>query len=160
MWTQVMKRRKADVSALTSHIGYHMRVVSNAVSHAFARRLLASGVTVAEWVVLREMYGAEQRTTPGKVAELTGLTRGAVSKLIDRLLHKGLVTRTESSGDRRYQDLSLTARGVRLIPELASVADKNDESFFSILSVSERKTLVRTLVKIAQLHRLNTNPVE
>jgi MarR family transcriptional regulator, transcriptional regulator for hemolysin len=78
-----------------------MRLVSNNVSHASARKLDASGVTVAEWVVLREMYAGDDTTSPSAVAELTGLTRGAVSKLISRLFEKGLVSRKESAGDRR-----------------------------------------------------------
>lgn len=154
------KQKKIQASGLKSHIGYHLRVVSNAVSHSFARRLAATDVTVAEWVILREMYSTDKNTSPGKVAELTGLTRGAISKLIDRLLNKGLVTRTESAGDRRYQEIQLTAKAIRLVPKLTAIADENDERFFSILSQSERKTLIRTLRKLAALHKLNTNPIE
>src|SRR5271154_4018433 len=98
---------KTAASELTTHIGFWMRLISNHVSYAFARRLETSGVTVAEWVVLREMYGGDDTTSPSAVAELTGLTRGAVSKLISRVLGKGLVTRKESSSDRRYQDVEL-----------------------------------------------------
>jgi DNA-binding MarR family transcriptional regulator len=111
-------------------------VVSNAVSHSFARNLQASDVTVAEWVILREMYAGDEKTSPSVVAELTGLTRGAVSKLIERLLQKGYVTRTESSGDRRYQEIKLTASAIKLVPKLAQIADENDERFFSILTQS------------------------
>jgi len=137
-----------------------LTIVSNAVSHSFARKLQASDVTVAEWVILREMYAGDEKTSPSVVAELTGLTRGAVSKLIDRLLHKGFVTRTESSGDRRYQEIKLTASAIKLIPKLASIADENDENFFSILSQTERSVLTKTLIKLAELHKLNTNPIE
>jgi DNA-binding transcriptional ArsR family regulator len=96
-------RKRAEVSPLKAHIGYWMRLVSNQVSQAFARKLGKSGVTVAEWVVLREMSEGSATTSPSSVAKLTGLTRGAVSKLIERLLKKGFVTRRESSRDRRYQ---------------------------------------------------------
>lgn len=47
---------KRNVSTLKSHIGYHMRVVSNEVSQAFAKKLRKYDVAVAEWVILREMY--------------------------------------------------------------------------------------------------------
>lgn len=154
------KTAKLEASHLKSHLGYHLRIVSNAVSHSFARKLAASEVTVAEWVILREMYSSDDKTSPSVVAELTGLTRGAVSKLIDRLLHKGLVTRTESTGDRRYQEIKLTANAIKLVPKLAKLADENDESFFSILSKSEQKVLMNTLKKLAELHKLNTNPIE
>lgn len=110
------RQDKPEASELTRHIGFWMRLVSNNVSHAFARKLEASGVTVAEWVVLREMYTRDETTSPSAVAELTGLTRGAVSKLISRILAKGLVTRKESAGDRRYQDIKLTRPASKYSP--------------------------------------------
>jgi len=152
-------KKKLDASELKSHIGYWMRVVSNHVSHAFAKKLESSGVTVAEWVVLREMYGGDETTSPGKVAELTGLTRGAVSKLVERLLQKALVTRSEASGDRRFQDIRLTARALALVPKLAALADQNDADFFTVLSSAERKQLTELLEKLATHHHLSQTPI-
>ncbi len=155
----MVKMAEREVSHLKSHVGYRLRVVSNAVSQSFARKLAQSEVTVAEWVILREMYSGDDNTSPSAVAEITGLTRGAVSKLIDRLLHKGFVNRSESSVDRRYQDIRLSTKAIKLVPILADIADKNDETFFSVLSATEKKTFMRTLIKLAEFHKLNTNPV-
>ena len=47
------------VSDLETHLGYWLRMVSNQVSLAFAKRLEAKDVTVAEWVVMRELYDVE-----------------------------------------------------------------------------------------------------
>lgn len=154
------KPTKIEASRLTSHIGFWMRRVSNHVSHSFARKLEGAGVTVAEWVVLREMYGGNATTSPSAIATLTGLSRGAVSKLIDRLRHKGLVTRRESAGDRRYQDLQLTLAAVALVPKLATLADGNDTEMFRVLSASERKMLLALLRKTAERHHLTQMPVE
>ena len=151
---------KNNVSHLRSHIGYRLRVVSNAVSHGFAQRLDGCGVTVAEWVILREMYSSDEETSPSIVAKTTGLTRGAVSKLIERLLKKGLVTRNEGTEDRRYQNIKLTPKAVKLIPKLANLADENDKTFFSMLTASERAMLLAALAKIADAHRLNTSPID
>src|SRR5271169_2271050 len=109
---------KIAAGRLTMHIGFWMRLVSNHVSYAFARKLENSGVTVAEWVVLRAMYGGAYTTSPSVVAELTGLTRGAVSKLISRLLKKGLFTRKYSTSDRRFQEIELTKAALAIIPKL------------------------------------------
>lgn len=154
------KKLKVEASQLKSHIGYRLRVVSNAVSHCFARKLAASDVTVAEWVILREMYAGNEKTSPSIVADITGLTRGAVSKLIERLLQKNLVTRTEATGDRRYQEIMLTINAIKLVPKLAKIADENDESFFAALAASERKALINTLIKLAEYHQLTTNPIK
>jgi DNA-binding MarR family transcriptional regulator len=61
-----------------------------------------------------------------------GLTRGAVSKLIDRPLHKKLVTRVEAAGDRRFQDIALTAEGRAVVPRLAMITDENDVDIYRL----------------------------
>lgn len=152
-------KQKKSVSELKSHIGYHLRVVSNAVSSSFAKRLADSGVTVAEWVILREMYSNNGSTSPSDVAELTGLTRGAVSKLIERLLNKGFVSRAEATDDRRYQEIELTTSAIRLVPHLAALADENDEDFFSSLTASERKTLMTLLEKLTEANKIKNTPI-
>ena len=147
------------VSDLKKHVGFWLRFVSNHVSHAFARKLQASGVTVAEWVVMREMFDDEE-ISPGVLAERIGMTRGGVSKLVDRLVGKRLITRTDRTDDRRFQSISLTAAGRRLIPQLAALADKNDEEFFGPLSARERAALLALMKKLVQAHGLQTLPTE
>jgi DNA-binding MarR family transcriptional regulator len=146
-----------EVTDLRSHIGFWLRFVSNHVSHAFARKLNGSGVTVAEWVILREMFDSSS-TSPSALATSTGLTRGAISKLIDRLVQKSLVSRAEASGDRRFQDIKLTSAGRTLVPRLARIADQNDEEFLAQLSAEEREQLVATLKKLVAANRLHKIP--
>jgi DNA-binding MarR family transcriptional regulator len=146
-------------SNLHSHIGFWLRYVSNHVSQAFAQKLLVSGVTVAEWVILREMFERDG-TAPSDLAELTGLTRGAISKLADRLIAKKLLARTYAKDDRRYQTLALTAAGKHLVPSLSTIADENDEQFFAALTKKQRRRLVTTLKKLVQANQLSTLPVD
>lgn len=147
------------VSELQSHIGFWLRFASNHVSHAFTRKLLESGVTVAEWVVMREMFDVDE-TSPGLLAERIGMTRGGVSKLVDRLVAKGLATRRERDDDRRFQSVALTAAGRRMLPLLAALANQNDEEFFHPLSARERAALVATMKKLVQAHGLRKLPTE
>jgi DNA-binding MarR family transcriptional regulator len=151
--------RQVSVSELRSHIGFWLRFVSNHVSHAFGRTLMESGVTAAEWVIMRQMYD-QKEMSPSVLAELTGLTRGAVSKLIDRLLAKKLVTRLDRTDDRRFQSVSLSIAGRSLVPALAAIADKNDAAFFGILSLSEREALLEVLKKLVEANRLYQLPTQ
>lgn len=144
-------------ASLQSHTGFWLRFVSNHVSHSFARKLTDTGVTVAEWVILRELFDAGE-TSPSRLAASSGLTRGAVSKLVDRLLKKGLVSRLEANNDRRFQDVNLTATGRALVPKLAALADRNDEEFFSHLSANERESLVTMLKKLVAANKLKKIP--
>ncbi len=154
-----MMSRKISVSELNDHLGYWLRLVSNNVSTAFARRLEAEDVTVAEWVVLRVLFDVDE-LVPSKLATRMGMTRGAISKLSDRLLTKKLIERSDSLDDGRAHTLRLSERGRGLVPRLAKLADVNDQSFFGVLSLEEQAVLRRTLEKIVKRHGLNDTPVD
>lgn len=147
------------ISPLEGHVGYWLRFVSNHVSHAFSRKVETRGVTVAEWVVLRELFDCKAMA-PSGLAERLGMTRGAISKLVDRLAVKALVTRTADENDRRFQSVALTAEGRALVPELAALADRNDEEFFGALTADEREMLMRAMKRIVRTHGLKEVPVD
>ena len=151
--------KTTKVSPLEAHLGYWLRRVSNHVSHAFSLKLGARDVTVAEWVVLRELFDSES-TVPSELATRLGMTRGAISKLADRLAEKTLLTRRSSSGDRRYQTLALTPAARALVPEFAALADANDAEFFGHLEAAERTELERLLREIVSKHGLQTIPID
>lgn len=132
---------------------------STDLSQAFARRLEDQDVTVAEWAAMRELYGADC-LAPSRLPEQLGLTRGAISKLADRLIVKGLATRTADPSDARAQTLALTARGRGLVPKLAALADENDAEFFAHLSTKERLMMERVLKDIVRIRGLKTIPVD
>ena len=104
-------------SDLTAHLGYWLRYVSNHVSQAFARKVEAHGVTVAEWVLMRQLW-SEEALAPSRLAERMGMTRGAVSKLADRLIAKSLLVRAADPQDGRAQTLSLTRAAAPWSPSL------------------------------------------
>lgn len=155
-----MERQLPDgPSGLESHLGYWMRAVSNHVSRAFARRVEGRGATVAEWALMRVIYDAAP-VAPSRLAERLGMTRGAITKLADRLIAKGLVERRADGNDGRAQTLRLTAKGTRLVPELAELADENDRASFAHLPAGDRRTLMRILKASAARLGLDTVPVD
>ncbi|MCW0199877.1 MarR family winged helix-turn-helix transcriptional regulator [Sphingopyxis sp.] len=149
----------AIVSDLTAHTGYMLRMVSNAVSQEFARAVADEGVTVAEWVMLRSLYD-NSAVAPSALASKMGMTRGAISKLADRLLEKELIERTGNPDDKRGHRLSLSDAGVEKVPVLARLADENDAAFFAVLSRKEHEGLRRLLHALIDKHRLSGIPVD
>jgi DNA-binding MarR family transcriptional regulator len=115
-------------------------------------------VTVAEWAVLRELYG-EDAVAPSRVAERLGLTRGTISKLADRLLAKNFIIREASTDDGRAHTLALSPAGRDLVPRLSALADRNDAEFFDDLTTDERETIERILKSIVERRGLKTIPV-
>lgn len=147
------------VPELESHLGYWLRRVSNAVSGGFSRALQDKQTSVAEWVILRELHKWGQAAS-GELAAKVGLTRGAVSKIIDKLEAKGWVQTEEKEGDSRFRVLSLTRAGLRSLPVLAKIADRNDDSFFECLNASEKSVFRELLVKIAEHNRIHDVPTD
>lgn len=148
-----------SIPELQDHLGYWLRLVSNQVSGAFGQRLHAHDISVAEWVALRLIHGTE-RAAPGQVAEKMGVTRGAMSKIVERLRLRGLVDRSPHAEDGRAQILRLTPSGRRLLVKLGALADENEAEFFDCLSPKERDQLRAILLKLSQTHQWNNTPVD
>ena len=148
-------------SDLTAHLGFWLRAVSNHVSHAFAGKLAAKHkqVTVAEWVMMRAL-NSKDPMPPSRVAHEMGMTRGAITKLADRLINKSLIIRKADGGDGRAQTLALTPRGSRLVPELAALADQNDAELFGGLTKAERQMLERLLKRLVEHGQMTAMPIE
>jgi DNA-binding MarR family transcriptional regulator len=149
----------ADIPELTAHLGYRLRQVSNHVSHAFARKVAAREVTVAEWAMMRVLHGL-QPVAPSGLADEMGMTRGAISKLADRLISKSLIAREANSTDKRAHTLRLTPQGARLMPELAALAEQNEAECFAHLSPEDRTTLRRILKEAVEQLGITTTPIE
>ncbi len=143
---------------LTSHLGYWLRLVSNHVSHSFARKLQSIDITVAEWALMRVLFGIEDN--PSQLAERMGMTKGAITKLADRLIAKSLMIKTASREDGRSHTLRLSRKGEGLVPRLAEMADRNEAECFAHLSEKDRATLERILKGSVKRFGLNSIPID
>ncbi|MGH8143778.1 MAG: MarR family winged helix-turn-helix transcriptional regulator [Steroidobacteraceae bacterium] len=144
--------------ALEGHLGYWLRLVSNEVSGAFARALQERQISVAEWVALNQL-ATKAGLTPARLAAAMGVTRGAVSKVLDKLESKKLIVRTASPLDSRVQLLSLTAPARRILPKLTEIANRNDNRFFAVLDSDQQASLRQILRQLAEVHGIARIPV-
>ena len=150
---------RSTIPGLETHLGYWLRRVSNSVSGGFAQSLQANQTSVAEWVLLRHLWD-RGHAAPAEMAEALTMTRGAISKIMDKLESKGWIRSKINSEDNRGRLLSLTGTGRRVVPELASIADRNDQKYFSCLDSEERATLRHLLGKLAAHHQMHDVPFE
>ncbi|MFZ6875169.1 MarR family winged helix-turn-helix transcriptional regulator [Undibacterium sp. Di27W] len=148
-----------SVSTLDSHLGFWLRYVSNYVSGRFEKSVEGAGVSISEWVALRTLY-SKTESTPADLMQELGMTKGAISKILGSLEKKELLKRETSLIDRRAQHISLTRKGKNLVPELAALADENDELFFGHMSPQQRMDLMSGMQKIIDLHGMRKIPVE
>jgi DNA-binding MarR family transcriptional regulator len=84
---------------------------------ASAQRLLGEsigggtdGASAIESFILAELEDRPRRT-PSQLARLTGLSRGRITHLVDRLESAGLLRRQPDNDDQRRVRLVLTAKG-------------------------------------------------
>ena len=136
-----------SASGLHDHVGYWLRRLSDEVHLSFERRLAAQGVTVAQWNVLVTLHRGEGETV-AEVARFIETDAAAVSRLVDRLAEKGLVTRSADPASRRRVLLALTPPATRLVPALVELADHNDEAFFGTLPPAQRAGLAELLQRL------------
>jgi DNA-binding MarR family transcriptional regulator len=74
------------------------------------------GLSYEEWGLLGHLSrsGAPYTNTPGKLAELQGLSSGAMTNRLDRLEEAGLTRRRPDPHDRRSLQVELTDKGHEL----------------------------------------------
>lgn len=147
------RNRPPQPSGLRDHLGYWLRRLSDEVHISFERTLAARQVTVAQWTVLRAAYAG--LTTPAEVADYLALDPGAVTRLVDRLVAKGLLLRATDPQDRRLARLHLTEQGRALTPVLAALADHNDAAFFAILTAAERAQFATLLARLLRAREID-----
>ena len=79
------------------------------------------------------------------LADYLGLTLPSASKLVDGLVKQKLVTRQESTSDRRCLTLVLTQNGESIVDSARASAQANLEKILSFLSSDELKTIHQSM---------------
>lgn len=137
---------KKRISRLEDHLGYWLRLVSNTVHQRFTERLSGYEISVSQWGALCTLYH-EKGLSLKQAVQCIGVDKSALSRMVDRLVEKGLVSRVEG-GSRRTIQLDLTAEGRTLVPKLAKLADQNDEDFFSSLDPKKKQALLKMVQQL------------
>ena len=71
-------------------------------------------ITVEQYHILRHIHHHEKGSVRD-LADAKHISRPAISRTVDVLVNKGLITRTSNPDDRRYVQLALTASGQELL---------------------------------------------
>lgn len=99
--------------------------------------MLQLDLTMSESLVLRQLRC--QSMTIAEVASFLSITHSAASRVIDRLVQGGYLSRTENPEDRRQKLLALTDQGSTLMKDIESKFTAGIEILASRLSVEEQE---------------------
>lgn len=85
---------------------------------------------------------------PREIARLSGLSRAAVSSVLNTLERDGLVERTRESHDRRLVTVRLTDDGARRLVTAYAHQNRVERDFFASLPERDRRRLARDLAEL------------
>ena len=96
------------------------------------------GITPEQFNILRILRGQQGR--PLALRDISGrmIDRNSnTSRLVDKLMAKGLVRRETCPSDRRRVDIALTEEGDALTTQLKTLMDENMRSLQSVWSIED-----------------------
>lgn len=133
-----------DLEAATFFMTLHraMELIVYDIRAELAQRLTPAGLRVLIVLV------TSGRVTLLRVAELTGMSRAAVSALLKRLEAEGLVTRTPAENDGRSILIDATPQGARLMAEVYRDYNSRESEWFSHLDPVEAETIKSALSRL------------
>ncbi len=103
------------------------------------------------WATYRLMYALwiAEKLESKKLAELTGMSRAAVSNLTGPMMDQGLVRKSTHPDDARSILLELTEEGLQATRGAYHLQNAREQQWVEALTEDERKELLRMLYKIA-----------
>jgi len=135
---------------LESSIGFLMGVVYRKITTLLMHRLKDYDITPDQWVVLyriQEREGMIQK----EIAEKSGKDKPAVTRILDALESKGLITREPGKQDRRSFLVYATEKGRSLIRETKPIERQTIREAAAGIGGSDHELL------LALLRRINEN---
>jgi DNA-binding MarR family transcriptional regulator len=127
---------------------------ADVVRRFVARVLEPYDVTPQQYNVLRILRGAGADGLPTlTIGERMLEDSPGVTRLIDRLVTKGLVSRERSKEDRRQVLCRILPPGLDLLAQVDGLVEARDEDAISVLTPDEQKELIRLLDRIRARHQ-------
>jgi len=127
----------------------------NWVNEKINKRFEPFDITQQQFNILRILRGAGQPLSTLQIRQRMLDKMSDTSRIVDRLVKKGMVKKSISREDRRLVDVLMTDKGKKLLQSM-DVMNEEMESIFKYLSDEEAKLLNVLLDKI----RMIENPSE
>ena len=147
--SSVPSRRIGTGDFVEDYLLYLLARVSYVLSGEFHRQLRRRSVAVPVWRVLASLSGSRGETVTG-LAEVCLLQQPTMTKLLDRMVRDGLVTRSQDARDRRVVRVALTPRGETLAAELIAAARQHEATVlarFPEMEALNLKGMLRTVLE-------------
>ncbi|RAO37492.1 HTH-type transcriptional regulator PecS [Micromonospora saelicesensis] len=148
-WRRERPELDPDPLLIIGRIQWLAEVLDAALRPPFAEAGLGNGEFDVLAALRRE--GAPCTLTAGQLSERMLVTTGAVTKRVDRLIARGLVSRSVSDSDARGRVVGLTPAGVVLTDRLIEQHLANEAAILRELSDADRGELERLLATLTRV---------
>jgi MarR family 2-MHQ and catechol resistance regulon transcriptional repressor len=138
------------------HVWLVMMKAMRALTRYAAAGIEETGLGLSDFGVL-EVLLHKGPLPVNMIGPIVDLTPGSISTAVDRLFAKGLVSRVESTQDRRVRIVALSARGKDLIASAFRRHSGQMRRVFSELSPDELRGLEAALKKVGKRAASLTN---
>ncbi len=112
--------------------------------------LADAGVTEQQWRVLR-VLNEEGPQEPTHIAERACLLLPSLTRILQKLEHRGLISRRSHPADRRRQIVEISERGVQIIHANLSASMAQAERIRSQLGPEKHELLLDLLNELKDL---------
>ena len=109
----------------------------------------AEGITGQQYNILRILRGAAKPISTLQIRERMLDKMSDTSRIVDRLVLKGLAKKNVCKNDKRLVDVSISLKGMNLLDKIDK-HEKDMDAILGTLSDAEAKTLNKLLDKIRQ----------
>lgn len=146
IWT----RELDSLDPVQEAIFARLSIVSRHAASVRRDALESDGLRYWQFKVLLMLrrQGPPYEASPSQLAEMLGLTRGALSARLRPIEEAGLIVRSSDGGDRRRVHVCLTPLGHQTFEEHASVEGKGEGALLQPLTDAERVVLADLLRKL------------
>jgi DNA-binding MarR family transcriptional regulator len=143
---------ETDINQYVFRTEYQKSIINliytfNWVNERLNRRFEPFDITQQQFNILRILRGAGQPLSTLQIRQRMLDKMSDTSRIVDRLVKKGLVKKTICREDRRLVDVLLTDKGKKLLQTMDEMNEDMD-SIFKYLSVDEARQLNFLLDKI------------
>ena len=148
-------KQKKPFTSLETEALVGIVIVADVLRRACASVVEQGGVTShQQYNVLRILRGAGAKGLPVReiAARLVEKAPG-ITRFIDQLESRGLITRRRSTSDRRQVFCRITSSGLKLLRRLDKPVEEWEKKSMSMLTRGKLKQLLICLGKIHSFHR-------
>ena len=134
--------------------GQRMIALLPRMLRGFARResnYLSRGKITLPQLGAMEYLSARRESPMNELARHLGVTRPAVTGLVDRLIAQGLVNRQGDRSDRRVIRINLTPKGRRVLDNIWDQKRRMIQQVFEQLSPADRAQYLATLERVVEI---------